>query len=214
MRYKSSNKRIKSKKGINNVTSLLNLFESSKDRIANYKCTNIQKYKDVLYKGIWFNYKNQILIDLYKKQTFKELYNNFISLYKLDCDIYTYNSFYISVYRWGIYYSEHTAEYYTCIRQENKFSNINKYLCEDNYIITKQIIQIVKSSQFNEYISHIEKEIIKIKQDISYIENKKDLNNNLQNKSIYMNKLSRLYSRLDFLNKDLNNLYKFKDIIM
>ena len=36
MKYKSSNKRIKSKKGINSITSLLNLFDSSKDRTNQY----------------------------------------------------------------------------------------------------------------------------------------------------------------------------------
>ena len=62
MKYKSSNKRIKSKKGINSITSLLNLFDSSKDRTNQYiSKESIQKYKDTLYKGNWFVYKDDIL---------------------------------------------------------------------------------------------------------------------------------------------------------
>lgn len=62
MKYKSSNKRIKSKKGINSITSLLNLFDSSKDRTNQYISNeSIQKYKDTLYKGNWFVYKDDIL---------------------------------------------------------------------------------------------------------------------------------------------------------
>ena len=52
MKYKSSNKRIKSKKGINSITSLLNLFDSSKDRTNQYISNeSIQKFFDTLYKG-------------------------------------------------------------------------------------------------------------------------------------------------------------------
>ena len=129
MKYKSSNKRIKSKKGINSITSLLNLFDSSKDRTNQYISNeSIQKYKDTLYKGNWFVYKDDILKQLSLKSTYKELYNNFIQNYNLDSNVYTYNSFYISIYRWGIYYSEHTAKYYNILNKDeenNDFSFID-----------------------------------------------------------------------------------------
>jgi hypothetical protein len=192
MKYKSSNKRIKSKKGINSITSLLNLFDSSKDRTNQYISNeSIQKYKDTLYKGNWFVYKDDILKQLSLKSTYKELYNNFIQNYNLDSNVYTYNSFYISIYRWGIYYSEHTAEYYN---------------------IVYDILNIIYSKSFNDYLVNTKNKINNIKSDIDKINDMLQDKQNINDIAFLHNKLSHLYFKLNNLEKILENLLKFDSL--
>lgn len=198
MKYKSSNKRIKSKKGINSITSLLNLFDSSKDRTNQYISNeSIQKYKDILYKSNWFIYKDDILKQLSLKSTYKELYDNFIQNYNLDFNVYTYNSFYISIYRWGIYYSEHTAEYYNILNKDEENNDFLFKLTDENYNIVYDILNIIYSKSFNDYLVNTKNKINNIKSDIDKINDMLQDKQNINDIAFLHNKLSRLYFNLN-----------------
>lgn len=213
MKYKSSNKRIKSKKGINSITSLLNLFDSSKDRTNQYISNeSIQKYKDTLYKGNWFVYKDDILKQLSLKSTYKELYNNFIQNYNLDSNVYTYNSFYISIYRWGIYYSEHTAEYYNILNKDEENNDFLFKLTDENYNIVYDILNIIYSKSFNDYLVNTKNKINNIKSDIDKINDMLQDKQNINDIAFLHNKLSHLYFKLNNLEKILKNLLKFDSL--
>lgn len=213
MKYKSSNKRIKSKKGINSITSLLNLFDSSKDRTNQYISNeSIQKYKDTLYKSNWFIYKDDILKQLSLKSTYKELYDNFIQNYNLDSNVYTYNSFYISIYRWGIYYSEHTAEYYNILNKDEENNDFLFKLTDENYNIVYDILNIIYSKSFNDYLVNTKNKINNIKSDIDKINNMLQDKQNINDIAFLHNKLSRLYFNLNNSEKILENLLKFDSL--
>ena len=213
MKYKSSNKRIKSKKGINSITSLLNLFDSSKDRTNQYISNeSIQKYKDTLYKGNWFVYKDDILKQLSLKSTYKELYNNFIQNYNLDSNVYTYNSFYISIYRWGIYYSEHTAKYYNILNKDEENNDFLFKLTDENYNIVYDILNIIYSKSFNDYLVNTKNKINNIKSDIDKINEMLQDKQNINDIAFLHNKLSRLYFNLNNSEKILENLLKFDSL--
>lgn len=213
MKYKSSNKRIKSKKGINSITSLLNLFDSSKDRTNQYISNeSIQKYKDTLYKGNWFVYKDDILKQLSLKSTYKELYNNFIQNYNLDSNVYTYNSFYISIYRWGIYYSEHTAKYYNILNKDEENNDFLFKLTDENYNIVYDILNIIYSKSFNDYLVNTKNKINNIKSDIDKINDMLQDKQNINDIAFLHNKLSHLYFKLNNLEKILENLLKFDSL--
>lgn len=213
MKYKSSNKRIKSKKGINSITSLLNLFDSSKDRTNQYISNeSIQKYKDILYKSNWFIYKDDILKQLSLKSTYKELYDNFIQNYNLDFNVYTYNSFYISIYRWGIYYSEHTAEYYNILNKDEENNDFLFKLTDENYNIVYDILNIIYSKSFNDYLVNTKNKINNIKSDIDKINDMLQNKQNINDIAFLHNKLSRLYFNLNNSEKILENLLKFDSL--
>lgn len=213
MKYKSSNKRIKSKKGINSITSLLNLFDSSKDRTNQYISNeSIQKYKDILYKSNWFIYKDDILKQLSLKSTYKELYDNFIQNYNLDFNVYTYNSFYISIYRWGIYYSEHTAEYYNILNKDEENNDFLFKLTDENYNIVYDILNIIYSKSFNDYLVNTKNKINNIKSDIDKINDMLQDKQNINDIAFLHNKLSRLYFNLNNSEKILENLLKFDSL--
>lgn len=213
MKYKSSNKRIKSKKGINSITSLLNLFDSSKDRTNQYISNeSIQKYKDTLYKSNWFIYKDDILKQLSLKSTYKELYDNFIQNYNLDFNVYTYNSFYISIYRWGIYYSEHTAEYYNILNKDEENNDFLFKLTDENYNIVYDILNIIYSKSFNDYLVNTKNKINNIKSDIDKINDMLQDKQNINDIAFLHNKLSRLYFNLNNSEKILENLLKFDSL--